>query len=70
MMNDVPFVISEEEDLASGPGTRLEHSRVFVKQSFIKVGKGTDKASDIDIGRRMDSDPLASVSKGVIYFLN
>ena len=41
-----------------------------MKQSFIKVGKGTDKASDIDIGRRMDSDPLASVSKGVIYFLN
>ena len=24
------FVISREEDLASGPGTRLDHSRAFV----------------------------------------
>ena len=44
-------MISEEEDLASVPGKR---ARFDVKQSFIKVGKGTDKASDIDI-RRMDS---------------
>ena len=38
MVNDVGFMISEE-DLASGPGTRLDHSRAFVLQSFIKVKK-------------------------------
>ena len=42
MVNDVGFVISKE-DLASGPGTRLDHSRAFVWQSFIKVRKGTEK---------------------------
>ena len=41
-------MISEEEDLTSGPGTRLHHSRAFVEQSFIKVLKETEKASDID----------------------
>ena len=34
MVNDAGFVISEEEDLASGPGTSLDHSRAFVKQNF------------------------------------
>ena len=29
-VNSVGFMISEEEDLASGPGTRLDHSRAFV----------------------------------------
>jgi len=29
MVNDVGFKISEE-DLASGPGIRLDHSRAFV----------------------------------------
>ena len=29
-VNSVGFVISEEEDLAWGPGTRLDHSRAFV----------------------------------------
>ena len=29
-MRDISFVISEE-DLASGPGTRLDHSRTFVQ---------------------------------------
>ena len=29
MVNDVIFVISEE-DIALGPGTRLDHSRAFV----------------------------------------
>ena len=41
-MNDVEFVISKE-DLVLGPGTRLDHSRAFVKQSFIKVKKGQRK---------------------------
>ena len=51
MVNNVGFVISKEEDLASGPGTRLDHSRAFVLQSFVKVWKGAEKASDIDIRR-------------------
>ena len=36
MVNDVRFVISKEEDLASGPGTRLDHSELLWS-SFIKV---------------------------------
>ena len=32
--------------------------------------KRTEKTSDIDIRRGMESAPLASVSKGVTYFLN
>ena len=30
MVNGVGFLISKEEDLASGPGTRLDYSRAFV----------------------------------------
>ena len=30
MVNDVRFVISEEEDLALGPGIKLDHSKAFV----------------------------------------
>ena len=41
-MNGAGFEISKE-DLALGPGTRLDHSRAFVKQSFIKVKKGQRK---------------------------
>ena len=37
MVNNVGFVISKDEDLASGPGTRFDHSRAFVLQSFVKV---------------------------------
>ena len=37
MVNDVGFVISEEEDLALGPGTRLDHSRDFVSVQFSAV---------------------------------
>ena len=42
MVNGIGFVISEE-NLALGPGTRLDHSRAFVQQSFIKVSKGQRK---------------------------
>ena len=62
-MNDVGFVISKE-DLALGPGTRLDHSRAFVYQRFIKVRKGIEKASDIDIRSGMESVPLTSLRKG------
>ena len=59
-----------EEDLASGPGTRLDHSRAFMYQSFIKVKKGTEKASDIDIRRGTENALLANISKGVTSFFN
>ena len=68
-MNYVGFLISED-DLALGPGTELDHSRAFVLQSFMKVRKGTEEASDIDIRRGVESAPLASLSKGVIYTFN
>ena len=66
MVNGVGFVICEE-DLALGPGTRIDHSRAFVHQGFIKV-KRTEEASDTDIRSGMESAPLARLSKGVIYF--
>ena len=31
IVKDISFVISEEEDLASGPGTRLDHLRTFLQ---------------------------------------
>ena len=54
-MKDVRFMIYE--DLTSGPRTRLDHSRAFVWQSFIKVRKGTEKASDTDIRSGTESAP-------------
>ena len=67
-MSDVGFIISEEEDLALGSGTRLDHSRAFVEQSFINVRKGTERTSDLDIRRRVTHSLV--FSKGVVYFLN
>ena len=37
------------------------HSRVYEK--------GTDKASDINIRRGMESAPIPSLNRGIIYFL-
>ena len=68
MVNSVRIMISK--DLASGPWTSLDHSRAFVLQSFIKVWKGTEEATDIDIRRGMENAPLASLSKGAIYLFN
>ena len=42
MVNGFKFMVSEA-DLASGPGTRLDPSRVFAQQSFTKVKKGQRK---------------------------
>ena len=53
---------------ALGPGTSLDHSRAFVKQSFIKVRKGTKKASDIDSRKGTENAPLASVIKALYTF--
>ena len=36
MVKDIRFMISKE-DLALGPGIRLDYLRAFVYQSFIKV---------------------------------
>ena len=68
-MDSAGFKISEEEDLTSGPRTRLEHSRALAYQSFIKVRKGTEKVSDMDIRRGLENATLTSVSKGVTYIL-
>ena len=67
-MNGIGFMISEE-DLALGSGTSLDYSELLCGRSFITV-KGTEKASDVDIRRGMESAPLANLSKGVIYFFN
>ena len=48
MVNDIGFVVSEEEDLTAGPGIIRDHSKTFVEPSFIKVRKGAEKASDTD----------------------
>ena len=63
-------MIFKEEDLASGPGTRLDGSlKSFCAAEFIKVTKGTERASDTDIRRGTESASTPSLSKGVIYFL-
>ena len=68
-MNDVRFMISKE-NLASGAGTRLDCSRAFVQQSFVKVRKETEKASDTDIRRGMESAPLLVLARELHIFLN
>ena len=62
-------MISEEEDIALEPGTRLDHSRAFFVAVFYQSIKGTEKASDIGIRRGTESAPLAGLSKGAIYFV-
>ena len=49
MVNDTRLVVSEEEDLTAGPGIIRDHSKAFVEQSFIKVRKAAEKASDTDL---------------------
>ena len=43
------------------------HTELLCSRVLLKL-KGTEKASDIDIRRGMESAPLSSVSKGVKYF--
>ena len=42
MVNDVGFVIAEKGDLASGPGTRLDHlcSRVLQRKLLTYTSEG------------------------------
>ena len=56
MVNDVGFMMSEEEDLALGPETRLDHSGLLVAEVYLHW-KETEKASDTDI-RLEESDPV------------
>ena len=65
MVNSLGFVISKE--LASGPGTRLDHSELLCSRSFITVKK-TKKDSDIDIRGGIESAPLASLIKALYTF--
>ena len=56
-VNYVGFVISEEEDLASGPGPGFRHSELGVAEVLLQCKraevllqcKRAEKASDIDI---------------------
>ena len=64
-VNGVRFLISE--NLPLGPGMILQD--LLYSRTLLKL-KGTEKASDTDFRRQMESVPLASVSKRVMYFLN
>ena len=64
MVKDVGFVISKE-DLALGPCLITQE---LLCSSFIKVKKGTEKASDIDIRRGMEKAPTHQSYQGLIYF--
>ena len=66
-MIDVGFVISKEEDLALGSGTRLDHSRAFVYQSFITVRKDRE-ISDIDIRRQQRVLPRELYTFSICYY--
>ena len=68
MANSVGFMVSKE-DLALGPGTGLDHSRAFVYQSFVKVRKGTEKASDIDIRGGWRAPPSLVLARELYTFL-
>ena len=62
-------VISEKGS-ALGPGTRLDHSRASVLQSFIKVKRRQTKLlTQISEGRRRVPTSLV-LEKGAIYFFN
>ena len=67
-MNNVGFVISKE-DLALGPGTRLDGSlKSFCAAEFIKVTKGTERASDTDIRRGMRVPPSLVLARELYTF--
>ena len=42
-MNNIGFVISEEDDLALEPGTRLDHSELLYSRVLLKYKKGQRK---------------------------
>ena len=64
----VGFMISEE-DLASGSGTRLDHSKLLCGRSFITVEKDRESFWHRHQNRKGE-DPVTSFSKGAVYFFN
>ena len=64
-MNNVRFLISELEDLASGSGTRLDHLQLLCGRIFITVKKGQRKFL-IHTSEGGKECPLISLSKGAI----
>ena len=68
MVAGVRFVISEEEDLAFGSGTVLDHSDLLCGRIFIEVKKDSQKASDIDVRKGSESAPLASLIRALYTF--
>ena len=65
-MNGVRIVISEE-DLVSGPGARIDHSRAFMQRSFISEN-GPEKASDTDITKGSGGAPSLVLTRSYIFF--
>ena len=66
-MNNVGFMISEEEDLALGPGIRLDHSVLLCSRSFITVKKDRKLLTyTSEGGQRVP--PLASFIKALYTF--
>ena len=63
----VGFMISEE-DLASGPGTRLDHAELLYGRSFIS--EKTQRKLLHRQQKRKGEDPVTSFSKGAIFFIN
>lgn len=66
MGNAVRFLISEQ-DQAFWPGTGLDHSRTFVSGLYWSI-KRDRETSDTDNRRGMESAPVTSLSKVIIYF--
>ena len=69
MVNRVRFVISKEENLASGSRIRLDHSGLLGGRSFVIVRKDRESLWHRH-QKGVESAPLASVIKGAIYFFN
>ena len=68
MVNNVGFVISEEEDLALGPRIRLDHARAFVQQSFMKVGKGRKLLTQTSEQERRTPSPASFIRTLYTFF--
>ena len=64
IVNGVRFLISD--DLPFGAG--LIPQELLCSRIFLKL-KGTEKVSDTESRRGMESAPIASTSKGVMDFL-
>ena len=66
-MNDVGFVISEDDD--SGSETRLDHSELLCGRNFITVKKARESFCHRHQKGKGEC-PVTYLSKGAIYFFN